>query len=148
MRRYPCTELERVVFTQGDCWWLARLLHHRSGWPMFATGASDEASLPTRERWWTHVVLLTPNGDYLDIEGCYGIDRLRATWGEPYPITDDDFPWIVDAAYVNLDIDGTRAFTPEIDDASAEHVADRLLAWVAAHARSDEAVSNGWPQAA
>jgi hypothetical protein len=55
------------AFTHGYCYQLAGALHAEHGWPF----ALIEHGHPTRpgEWWWTHVGVLTPAGELLDVQG-------------------------------------------------------------------------------
>lgn len=55
------------IFTTEYCWYLAWLLHARTGWPMVAV---SENTLPVDGgTGWNHVLVEHPNGQYLDVTG-------------------------------------------------------------------------------
>jgi len=63
------------VFTESDCYVLARELHELTGWPMFIL--TPDAYRGAAE----HVFVMTPTGHALDVEGIHTIEALQRRWG-------------------------------------------------------------------
>lgn len=78
-----------VRFLTGDCHLLAQEIHRRTGWPMVAIVPNDDPSD------WIHVLVETPAGTLLDVQGEHDAETLCATYdGYAEDGTDlRDFPW-------------------------------------------------------
>lgn len=63
--------LEKSIFTQGDCWVLARELHGISGWGIVTAG--DEFD-------WYHAANRLPDGSIIDIMGIWEENTWLAYW--------------------------------------------------------------------
>lgn len=77
---YQITEGDLDAFTEGDCWVLAREINKRTGWKVFALGAFPEhvdfSKRTLNDLDWVHVVVQTPDGSYLDVDGLSTGDAL------------------------------------------------------------------------
>lgn len=67
------TALDIERFTEGDCHYLARALHRRTGWSMAAFSCGGEPDL--------HAFVLTPDGRVLDVQGACTKHVMRTRWG-------------------------------------------------------------------
>lgn len=71
-RTAPLTAFDRVRFTEGDCHFLARAIHLRTGWPIHCFTEYDEPDL--------HAFVVMPDGRALDVQGVCAISTMRERW--------------------------------------------------------------------
>lgn len=86
------------LYTDRDCWLLARHLHEQSGWPYAAI--IDEAVdadnnlvhhvADAHRVGWFHVGVLTPDGDFLDVTGTHDRSSALNDWADR---ADPDSGW-------------------------------------------------------
>lgn len=67
------TDVERTVFTEGQCHALALELSKATGWPFVAIDYEDDYSA-------AHCGVLMPDGRILDIEGAHSFKEWKALW--------------------------------------------------------------------
>lgn len=71
------------LFTQGDCGALAARIHELTGWPVcgvrVGVGAGVDPAL-VHTRTWTHVMVRTPEGLYLDVTGARTAPDTKKHW--------------------------------------------------------------------
>jgi hypothetical protein len=75
------------TFTLGGCWILAEDLHRTTGWPLVlvATSAKTRPDGATAYGW-VHVLVRSPDGRLIDVEGVHDPADVWGRWGE---IADD-----------------------------------------------------------
>lgn len=74
------SDQEREAFTYGDCWLLARALNNICGWQMVGIG-SEGGCYRGAERDWIHLLVRTPYGHLLDVEGLHEESEMDVRWG-------------------------------------------------------------------
>lgn len=80
----PITELDNKRFTCGDCHYLARAIHKRTGWQI---GAFSWPVVENSDRYtWNpggpdyHAFAIMPDGRVLDVEGVKTQEELKERW--------------------------------------------------------------------
>ena len=71
------TNLDVSRFTKGDCHFLARAIHRRTGWPM----AAFDLNGPD-----IHAFVVMPDGRLLDVYGPQTQMQARKRWNVSHPI--------------------------------------------------------------
>lgn len=68
---------ERAVelYTQGLCWYLAWVLHERTGWPIVVVADSHPRYIN-----WCHMLVERPDGLLVDIHGAQSRKRVLRHW--------------------------------------------------------------------
>jgi hypothetical protein len=98
------------AFTRGQCHALALALHRLTGWELYGLYNSDWAfeNGETPE----HVVVLMPNGDYLDINGNNALENWRESWpdSEPHAVTEKQVLGFEHIDYRRPSIDAAMPF--------------------------------------
>lgn len=70
----PCSYDEITIFTEGDCWLLAKELHAR--------GIGEVVGITEKENpeYWCHMAVVLPDGNFLDAHGIQTKDQLMTRW--------------------------------------------------------------------
>lgn len=121
----PCDSADKDIFTNGDCWKLARLLHDR-GVGELVIVADFEDPIDS----WCHMAVELPDGNYLDVLGVYTRQQFenhwfRHCWGSN-PIIHK--PKVTTASWYELTNDQEADYTSAED---IETVAQNLIEWFA-----------------
>ena len=76
MLRYtPLSEESVEIFTKGDCWALARVLHELGAGELVMLVSEPAPSVE-----WSHILIRRPNGKYLDAYGLLTEKEMRLFW--------------------------------------------------------------------
>lgn len=107
-------------FTAGECHALALSIHYRTTWPMYFISDTPEEEYkdPLEPAGSGHVVVLMPNGLWLDIGGPSTLEHLRQSW------SDYHYPHMFECA--PHDFEGRN----EPDVGVADLFAEAILAYV------------------
>lgn len=70
----PFTPDEKFVFTNGDCWELARAISEEYGYPVVSAASKEN------DRYWWHAANLLPDGTILDIDGVWTQGKWLHIW--------------------------------------------------------------------
>jgi hypothetical protein len=81
--RPPFRRLTVEFYTQGDCGDLAVRLHELTGWPLAGNVDGDGAMFAKylqATRGWSHAMVRTPEGLYLDVTGARTAHDVKKHW--------------------------------------------------------------------
>lgn len=103
------SDLAFKVYMEGDCWKLAYALHELTGWELYTMSPANDPYD------WTHVMVKTPTGQFMDVTGIHDGAAFTRVWigSVPTPLTAQPYY----ASYFNEDL------TPHL-----EHFQDLLAA--------------------
>jgi len=114
------------VFTNHHCWYLAWVLHTKTGWPIVAV--TDADAVGEGNYGWVHVLVQTPTGDLLDVQGHQSPQDIVDHWADYCDYPDDiDLNSIPAADFVRLINDDPGAASDAFATATSD-LADALLA--------------------
>lgn len=71
-----CTAEEVEIFTESDCWVLAKELHNRGIGEIVGITEVSDSEL------WRHMAVALPDGHFLDAHGLQTKDQLLTRWSE------------------------------------------------------------------
>lgn len=76
----PFTPEQVEIFTNGDCWALARELYELGAGDFVLLYPTSDSSGKALKLCWGHAMIQRPDGRYLDARGLYGEDELKVQW--------------------------------------------------------------------
>lgn len=74
------SDIEDSDFSEGDCALLTRVLHKKTGWPIFVLTAEPEKPIDSLP--WDHMVVQYPDGRFVDVAGLWREEDLVKNWGK------------------------------------------------------------------
>ena len=74
------TSALKAAYTQGDCWALAQELRRLTGWQVWVVAQRQGDSADPHPDHWSHMLVRTPQGEFLDIEGVRSASDLLSLY--------------------------------------------------------------------
>lgn len=115
---YPFDDLDIDTYTAGDCWWLARALYD------LGAGALTIVADRQLNDHWRHMLVTTPEGTLLDIEGLHSPCELVDRYG-------DASGWVIrTVSEQEWEHMVKHQSLPRDSESQVRDVAHELLTWV------------------
>lgn len=107
---FDFSDMVREVFTEGDCWVLARAIESLTHCPIITINYTENDE-------WFHVANVLPNGLIVDIDGVFEQEEWLENWAEratlwcPEAYTKE---WDAFNFYKSIDVPGFKPYYPDV----------------------------------